>query len=490
MTISCGPSITHELKAIVGEAHILTSPEAIASYVTDWTGQYRSTALGVVCPSSTAEVAEVVRHCNNRNVAVVPQGGGTGLCGGGVPLGDSASIIVSMKRMNAIRSLDKAGRTVIAEAGVVLETLQAAALQRDLIFPLMFGAKGSCTVGGNLSTNAGGSNVLRYGNTRELCLGIEAVMADGSVINALTGLRKDNTGYDLKDLLIGSEGTLGIITAAVLKLYPVPCVRSTAFLSVDKLASAITLLNRLQDHTGGCVEAFEYMPQPAVDVICKVFPTTRYPLDEPVKNGILVEVASCRPNDANELEDGSIRLESEINVLISELMNEGLILDAIITQSEQQRGELWKMRESILEAITKSGPAYHLDLSLPLSNIAPFVETMDVQMELLGFQPLTVGHLGDGNLHYALSAMEGQDWDTLPLETAKEKVFGLLTVLNGSFSAEHGIGQSKLSVMSELKEPSQLTLMRSIKQALDPNNMMNPGKLLPPALSETCEVLN
>lgn len=481
MAISACPSILHELQAIVGEDHVLTSPEDIAGYVTDWTGQYRSTALGVVCPSSTAEVAEVVRRCNNFNFAVVPQGGGTGLCGGGVPLQGSTSIIVSMKRMSAIRSLDTASRTVIAEAGVVLETLQAAALQHDLIFPLMFGAKGSCSVGGNLATNAGGSNVVRYGNTRELCLGIEAVMPDGSVINALTGLRKDNTGYELKDLLIGSEGTLGIITAAVFKLYPVPCARSTAFLSMDKLASAITLLNRLQDRTGGCVEAFEFMPQPAVDVICKVFPTTRYPLDEPVKNGILVEVASCRPSDANVLEDGSTMLELEVNALICELMDDGLVLDAMIAQSEQQRDELWKMRESILEAITKSGPAYHLDLSLPLSNIAPFVETMDEQMEQLGFQPLTVGHLGDGNLHYALSAMEGRDWDALPLETAKEKVFGLLTDLNGSFSAEHGIGQSKLSVMSELKEPSQLTLMRSIKQALDPNNRMNPGKLIPAA---------
>ncbi len=490
MSTSLRPSIIHELQAIVGEARVLTSPDAIAGYVIDWTKQYRSTALGVVCPGSTAEVAEVVKHCNIRNVAVVPQGGQTGLCGGGVPVEGSASIIVSMKRMNTIRSLDKASRTVVVEAGVVLETLQSAALQHDLIFPLMFGAKGSCTVGGNLSTNAGGSNVVRYGNTRELCLGIEAVMPDGSVINALTGLRKDNTGYDLKDLLIGAEGTLGVITAAVFKLYPEPCARSTAFLSVDNLTSAITLLNQLQDHTGGCVEAFEFMPQHALDVICKVFPTTRYPLDEPVKYGILVEVASCRPSDATELDDGSIRLESEVNALISELMDEGLILDATVAQSEQQRGELWKMRESILEAITKSGPAYHLDLSLPLSNIAPFVETMDLQMEQLGFQPLTVGHLGDGNLHYALSAMEGQDWDALPLETAKEKVFGLLTALNGSFSAEHGIGQSKLSVMSELKEPSQLTQMRSIKRALDPNNMMNPGKLLPPAQCITTKGLN
>ncbi|PHP65426.1 FAD-binding oxidoreductase [Zhengella mangrovi] len=466
-------------RAVVGDAHVLTRPESVEGYLTDWTGQYRSSALAVVRPASTGEVAELVRLCNAHDIAIVPQGGRTGLCGGGVPVAGRESVVVSMTRMNAVRSLDVGGRTVIAEAGVILETLHEAALKHDLVFPLMFGAKGSCTIGGNLSTNAGGSNVLRYGNARELCLGIEAVMPDGSIINALTGLRKDNTGYDLKDLLIGAEGTLGIITAAVLKLVPTPKARSTAFLSVVTLEAALAVLNRLQDHTGGGVEAFEYMPQAAVDVICEVFPAINRPLEGAVATGILVEVASTRSSDAIEMHDGVIRLEAEIIELLGELMDEGLVLDAMLAQSGQQRTDLWKMRESTLEAITEAGPAYHLDISLPLARIARFVEEMDAEMDGLGFQPLTVGHLGDGNLHYALSASEGHNWDALPLEIAKEKVFALLAELGGSFSAEHGIGQSKLPVMTRLKEPAQLAVMRSIKQALDPNNIFNPGKLLP-----------
>lgn len=472
--------IVDALRDVVGTAHVLTQATDVDGYLVDWTGQYRATALAVVRPSNTAEVAEVVKLCNAHDIAIVPQGGRTGLCGGGVPVDGSKSVVVSLARMNAVRALDPDGRTVIAEAGVVLETLHQSALEHDLVFPLMFGAKGSCTLGGNLSTNAGGSNVVRYGTTRELCLGIEAVMPDGSVINALTGLRKDNTGYDLKDLLIGAEGTLGIITAAVFKLFPAPKVRSTAFLSVDGLGAALTVLNRLQDHTGGGVEAFEYMPQAAVDVICKVFPAIQRPLEGTVATGVLVEVASTRSSDAAELHDGTIRLQSEMLELLTELMEEGLVLDAMVAQSEQQRANLWKMRESILEAITEAGPAYHLDIALPLARIARFVEDMDAEMDRLGFQPLTVGHLGDGNLHYALSAAEGRDWGALPLETAKNKVFAMLTEMGGSFSAEHGIGQSKLSLMAKMKEPAQLAAMRAIRRALDPKDIINPGKLLPP----------
>ncbi|GHA43861.1 oxidoreductase [Amylibacter ulvae] len=467
------------LAAVVGEANVLTQLDDVAAYVQDWTSAYHSSALAVVRPKTTSEVSKIVGLCSAENIAIVPQGGRTGLCGGGVPINGQPSVVVSLTRMNAVRSFDVAGRTVVAEAGTVLEALHAEAENNDLIFPLVFGAKGSCTIGGNLATNAGGSNVLRYGNARELCLGVEAVMPDGTVINTMTGLRKDNTGYDLKDLLIGAEGTLGIITAAVFKLFPMPTARSTAFLSVGELDDAITVLNRLQDHTGGCVEAFEFMPKPAVDVICKVFPDIRTPLDTPAENGILVEVASSRPHDAKVMEDGSICLELEVMELLSVLMEEGVVLDAMLAQSEQQRADLWKMRESILEAITEAGPAYHLDISLPLSQIACFVGEMDAKMAKLGFQPLTVGHLGDGNLHYALSAAEGRDWEELPLDTAKEMVFTLLTELNGSFSAEHGIGQSKLDVMRKLKEATQIAVMRQIKTVLDPKNIMNPGKLIP-----------
>ena len=333
-------SFIDALRTIVDQAHVLTHSADVAGYVEDWTGLYRSSALAVVRPAATGEVAEVIRLCNAHKIAVVPQGGRTGLCGGGVPLAGQPSVILSLTRMNAIRSLDLEGRTVVAEAGVVLETLHEAARAQNLAFPLMFGAKGSCTIGGNLSTNAGGSNVVRYGNTRELCLGIEAVMPDGSVINALTGLRKDNTGYDLKNLLIGAEGTLGVITAGVFKLFPAPRACSTAFLSVGRLDDAVTVLNRLQDLTGGGVEAFEYMPQQAVDVICKVFPSIRQPLEGSVDCGVLVEITSSRPRDAEEMQDGGIRLEVGVAEILGELMEEDAKLQVLQRMAASSVGSM------------------------------------------------------------------------------------------------------------------------------------------------------
>ncbi|MFK7854714.1 MAG: FAD-binding oxidoreductase [Granulosicoccus sp.] len=469
-----------ELKSIVGDEHLLTVPAEMDGYLSDWTGAYHSDALAVARPANTDEVASVVKICAKNGWAVVPQGGNTGLCGGGVPIAGQASIVLSLARMNAVRSFDLAGRTVVAEAGVVLEVLHKKSLEHGLIFPLVFGAKGSCTLGGNLSTNAGGSNVVRYGNTRELCLGIEAVMPDGTIINALTGLRKDNTGYDLKNLLIGAEGTLGIITAAVFKLFPEPVTSITAFLSLSSLDVAVRVLNRLQDFSGNAVEAYEYMPSDLVELITRQFSTIQAPLDTSAETGILVELASCRATDGVLTDDGSTRLNEGIMNLLAELVEEGVILDAMIAQSEQQRTDLWHMRELVLEAITQNGPAYHFDLSLPLANIATFVEEMNDVAEELGFQPLIVGHLGDGNLHYALSAAGDLQWSDLPLEQAKSVAFELLVRLNGSFSAEHGIGQSKLAVMTQLKEASQLQVMRAIKTALDPQQVMNPGKYLPP----------
>ena len=470
------------LRDIAGLENVLTQPEDTATYTTDWTQQHAGDAIAVVRPANTGEVSAVVSICAETGTAIVPQGGRTGLCGGGVPIPGQPSIILSLTRMNAIRALDPAGRTVVAEAGVVLETLHQHALDHGLIFPLMFGAKGSCTIGGNLSTNAGGSNVVRYGNTRELCLGIEAVLPDGSVINALTGLRKDNTGYDLKDLLIGAEGTLGIITAAVFKLFPEPGARATAFLSVSSMEAAIGILNTIQDRTGGAVEAFEYMPRQTVDAILSAFPDMRPPLQEPAEIGILLEVASSRPADAQVMDDGSIRFQNDLMDSLAELIEEGLVLDAMLARSEQQRKELWRMRESTLEAITRFGPSYHLDISLPLANIAAFIEDIDAAARDLGFLPLTVGHLGDGNLHYALAAAEGSAWEELPLERAGTIAYDSLVRLKGSFSAEHGIGQSKLPVMRKLKEPAQVSAMRAIKKALDPQDIMNPGKLLPPEI--------
>ncbi|WP_417418878.1 FAD-binding oxidoreductase [Hoeflea sp.] len=467
------------LCGIVGPEHVLTETAAMAGYLTDWTRQFSGDAIAVVRPSATEQVSRIVRLCGSAGVRIVPQGGNTGLAGGGIPSPDVPSIILSLKRMNAIRHFDEAGRTVVADAGVVLEALQTYVEARDLLFPLTFGAKGSCSIGGSLATNAGGSNVVRYGNTRELCLGVEAVLPDGSVFNGLTGLRKDNTGYDLKDLLIGSEGTLGIITAAVFKLFPKPLTRVTAFLSMASVEAAIRTLNRIQDRTGQSVEAFEYIPQPVLSAVEKSFPDLKSPLEGPVETGVLLEVGSSRVSDARTDDAGSTYLAAELLAVLEELMEAGDIVDAAIATSEQQRLVLWRMRESVLEAIMEYGASYHFDISLPLANISWFLQEMDAMAAELGFETLTIGHLGDGNLHYALVCADQDRWLTLPLDQAKTKAFELLTQLNGSFSAEHGIGQSKLDVMRMLKEPAQLDAMRAIKRALDPEGIMNPGRLVP-----------
>jgi FAD/FMN-containing dehydrogenase len=465
----------------VGENNVFTEAPDMSGYLQDWMGDYSGDALAVVRPRSTQEVSDVVKCCGANGIAVVPQGGRTGLSGGGVPVGPSLSVVVSLTGMNSIRTIDEAGRTVIVEAGVVLEVLQDHAAQRGLLFPLIFGAKGSCTIGGNLATNAGGSNVLRYGNTRDLCLGIEAVMADGTIISGLSGLRKDNTGYDLKNLLIGSEGTLGIITAAVLKLFPTPSTRETAFLSLDSLDAALQALNFIQDRTGNAVEAFEYMTQPLLDVIGKSLPDIRLPLEGDVQTGVLLEIASSRASDAEIDETGSNQLATALLNILKILMEEGVLTDAVIAQSERERADFWHLRESVLEALMANGPFYFFDISLPLAKLSTFVKEMNAVASRLGFEPLIVGHLGDGNLHYALASPEHDRWHQLPIDEAKREALELLHRLGGSFSAEHGVGQDKLEVMRVYKDPAQLAAMRSIKCALDPAGIMNPGKVIPGA---------
>ena len=464
---------------VLDAGQVLVETDDLSRYGRDWTGQYSGMPIAVARPSTVQQVSELVKLSAAHGVAIVPVGGRTGLCGGGVPVAGAPTLMISMERMNAVRSIDTAARTITVEAGAVLENVQNATLKHGLIFPLMFGAKGSCMIGGNLSTNAGGSNVVRYGNTRELCLGIEAVMPDGTIVTGLHGLRKDNTGYDIKNLLIGAEGTLGIITAAVFKLSPEPIVRATAFLSISTLAATVDVLNRLQDATGGAVEAFEYMPRVMVDTICRSLPDIRQPLDEPAETGLLIEVASSRADDAEMLDDGTVALQNRVLEVLGELMEEEIVVDAMIAQSEQQRADLWVMRESVLEAIMEHGEFYALDISLPLAKVAEFVETMDVFCAPLGVQPLTVAHLGDGNLHYCLTAAGGHDFASLPIDAVTAQASTLLAELGGSFSAEHGIGQSKLEMMKQLKDPGQLAVMRVLKRALDPQNVMNPGKMVP-----------
>ena len=465
-------------RAEIGADQVVTGPD-MAPYLRDWTGKYEGQALAVLRPRSTEDVAKAVSLCADRHVSVVPQGGRTGLCGGGVPMPNARSIILSLERMRTIHEIDEDARTMTLEAGVVLEAAQDAASEKGLVFPLTFGAQGSCVIGGALATNAGGSNVVRFGTTRELCLGLEAVLPDGSIVSDLAGLRKNNTGYDLRHLLIGSEGTLGIVTKAVFRLSPAPKVQVAAFLSLASLEASITALNVLQDFSGGGVEAFEYLAPQAVSSICTAFPDIRPPLEAPAEVGVFVEVASSRQVDATLSEDGTPRLQADVFAALEHLMEEGLLLDAMIAQSEQQRQNLWTLRESVLEAMMHHGPFYPTDVSLPLSKIPAFLRSVDPEIAALGFVPVTVGHLGDGNLHYALTAAPGQEWSDLPLTKAKTIIHDRVAELGGSFSAEHGIGQDKLQAMRRYKQASQLRAMSAIKRALDPLNTMNPGKLLP-----------
>ena len=477
-----GDDLLEACRALLGKECVLTGT-SMDRYLEDWTGRFsvasQNRPHAVLRPGSTTEVAEAVRLCAAHDVAVVPQGGRTGLCGGALPVPGHPCVILTLDRMAAIRQIDTDARTLTVEAGTILETAQDVARDSGLVFPLTFGAQGSCMIGGALATNAGGSNVVRYGNTRDLCLGIEAVLADGSIVSNLDGLHKDNTGYDLRHLLIGSEGTLGIITAAVFRLAPEPCVRAAGFFAMARLDDAAEVLNQLQDCTGGAVEAFEFMSDRAVEVICRAFPDIRPPLDSPTPVGVFFELASSRPSDALPDSDGSPVLHSAVLTALGTLMDDGIVTDAMIAQSEQQRLDLWRLRESVLEAMMHHGPIYPADVSLPVSRIAAFLRCVDPVVQQMGFTPVTVGHLGDGNLHYALTAAPGKDWTALPLDAARTVILDALAELGGSFSAEHGIGQDKLDAMRRHKQPAQLAALRAIKAALDPAGILNPGKLLP-----------
>ncbi|KJZ21080.1 hypothetical protein TW80_09090 [Loktanella sp. S4079] len=482
MRVRTGDCLLDACRALLGEERVLTGT-SMDPYLEDWTGRFipstQDRPHAVLRPRSTTEVAAVVRLCAEHSIAVVPQGGRTGLCGGALPVVGQPCVILSLDGMATIRRIDTNARTLTVEAGVVLQSAQAAARDKGLVFPLTFGAQGSCMIGGALATNAGGSNVLRYGNTRELCLGIEAVLADGSIVSDLGGLRKNNTGYDLRHLLIGSEGTLGIITAAVFRLAPEPRVRVAGFMALAQLDTAAEVLNRMQDCTGGAAEAFEFMSDRATEMICQAFPDIRPPLESPAPNGIFFELASSRVSDAALDTDGSPVLHSAVLDALGTLMDEGFVTDAMIAQSEQQRLDLWRLRESVLEAMMHHGPVYPFDISLPLSRIAEFLSRVDPVMQQIGFVHVTVGHLGDGNLHYALTAAPGHDWNALPLDAARTVILDVLTELGGAFSAEHGIGQDKLDAMRYHKQPAQLAALRAIKSALDPEGIFNPGKLLP-----------
>ena len=465
-------SLIAELTAAIGAAHVLTG-EDLARYRPDWTSHYTSNPLMVVRPANTAEVVDVVKIAARHKIAVVPVSGRTGITGGAMTDG---GLMLSVERLNKIRMINTETRIAVVEAGVILSTLHDAADAVALYFPLWFGARGSAMIGGVLSTNAGGSNVLRYGSTRALCLGIEVVLADGRILNLMNQLHKDNSGYDLKNLFIGAEGTLGVITAAVMKLVPRPRAYATATLAARSLPDALILLNRLQDASGGAVEAFEYMPESYMRRLAAVRPDIRQPFTPPHAVNILVELGVTAPRDAVADETGVVPIAALLENTLAAMMADGMVLDAEIAQSDQHRRVMWERRELAAEITYARKPAIDTDIALPLDKIATFFDLINERLAEIdpGCDQMCVAHLGDGNLHFTVFPTREGLHDTVV--TAIEDV---VQRLDGSFSAEHGVGLSKLPSMARRKDPVALEVMRALKQTLDPSNLMNPGKVLP-----------
>lgn len=460
-------------RAIVGDAHVITRDADMAPFMADWRGRYSGRGLAVVLPRDTAQVAAVVAACAGARVPVVPQGGRTGLVMGSVPDSSGRAIVLSLRRLNRIRAIDPANRTMTVEAGCILADVQAAAGAAGMLYPLSLAAEGSCTIGGNLSTNAGGTAVLRYGNTRELCLGLEVVNAQGEVWNGLRGLRKDNTGYALRELFIGAEGTLGVITAAVLKLYPAPQAALTALVALQSPRHALDLLGLLQARCGAALTGFELMSAFCLDLVAEQFPDLPRPFAGRHPQYALVELSS---NESAGHAQGL--LESSVGQAI----DDGVALDAVVATSGKQALDLWRLREHIPLAQAAAGKNIKHDISLPVSRIPDFVARADTALDQAfpGCQPVTFGHLGDGNLHYNLAPPAGVAHDDFLAHQAAVNriVHDLVMDAGGSISAEHGIGVLKREELARYKSPVELGMMRAIKAALDPLGIMNPGKIL------------
>lgn len=467
------------VRAALGDKAVVTDPQDIAPWLEDWRGRYHGASVAILSPDTTEGVATVVRLAGEYGVALVPQGGNTSMVGGATPPADGSAVILSLRRMNRIRAIDPAAKLAVAEAGVILQTLHEAAEAQALRFPLTLGARGSATIGGLASTNAGGTQVLRFGTMRALVAGLEAVLPDGSVYDGLAALKKDNRGYDLTQLLVGAEGTLGIITAATLRLVPAVHDRATGWLAVESPSDALQALRAMEARSGNAIESFELVPKIAMDLVLKHIPGTRPPLAGAHPWLVLVDYVAPL---------GETPAQAALEELLQGVLAAGLAQDAVIATSEAQAEAFWRLRDSISEAERAEGPTMAHDISVPVDTMPTFMLDAAAKVEAAfpGVHASAFGHLGDGNVHFHVNAPAGVDaarWRSEVGEPASHMVYDLVVAAGGSISAEHGIGQMKQAELARLSSPARMAALRAIKAGLDPNGLMNPGKLL--ALAES-----
>lgn len=460
------------LRGLIGDAHVLDRADEMSPYLTDWRKRFTGSALCVVRPGSTADVSSVVQFAAQHGLAIVPQGGNTGLVGGSVPLGRGDEIILSLARMNTIREVDPRSDVMVVEAGVTLAAVQQAAETADRLFPLSLASEGTATIGGVIGTNAGGTAVLAYGNMRDLVLGLEVVLADGRIWNGLGKLRKDNTGYDLRNMFIGSEGTLGIVTAAVVKLFPAPKSRATCVCGLASPDDALAFLQIAKAAAGPSLTTFELIPRLGLDLVLKHIPNTRDPIFEEHAWYVLLEFSSQSSDGADTL----------AQAVMMEAVDKAYVEDGVFAVSLAQRDDFWRLRESLPEAQTREGYSVKHDISVPLDCLADLIAAVsaEAQTMIAGIRPLPFGHLGDGNLHFNFQSPEGTDGSDLKAHVGAlhAMVYRHVLAMKGSISAEHGIGQVKRAQLAATKDPVALDLMRTLKAALDPDGRLNPGKVI------------
>ena len=466
-------SVVEHFAAIVGDRYVLTADSEKAPYLTEWRGYYHGRSPAVLRPGSAEEIAAILKLANETRTPIVPQGGNTGLVGGQIPDESGSEIVLSLERLDKIRAVDAEGATIIAEAGVVLERLQEAAAEAGMLFPLSLGAQGSCRIGGNISTNAGGVGVLAYGNTRSLVLGLEVVLPTGEIWNGLRALAKDNTGYDLKQLFIGAEGTLGIVTAAVLKLFPQPRGQAVAFAAVPDPAAALRLLRLVRDRAGSGLTAFELIPRVLIDMLVAHLPGARDPLSAPHPWYVLIEVSSGRgEDDAGALAEAAL----------ADALSEGIVADAAVASSLEQAKSFWRLRHGVSEAQKPEGGSIKHDVSVPVERVPEFLDRVirAVIEAIPGARPVPFGHMGDGNIHFNISRPIGGDRKVFMARAPEihALVHGIVGEMDGSVAAEHGVGRYKRELLHGVKSKIELDMMRKVKRAFDPNNILNPGRVL------------